>query len=50
MLPYTLIDPNAAFSAAFRSIGMHWAVYIVAIGALLGIVTGVQSRKLHVHS
>ena len=40
MLPYTLIDPDAAFSKAFVTVGMHWASYIVAIGALLGIVTG----------
>ena len=40
MLPYTLIDPDAAFSKAFITVGMHWAAYIVAIGALLGIVTG----------
>ena len=40
MLPYTLIDPSAAFSKAFITVGMHWAAYIVAIGALLGIVTG----------
>lgn len=41
MLPYTLISPTAAFSAAFRTINMDWAVYFVAIGALMGIVTGV---------
>ena len=42
MLPYTLIDPNAAFSKAFITVGMHWAAYVVAVGALLGIVTGVR--------
>ena len=40
MLPYTEINPDAAFSAAFVSVGMHWAAYIVAVGALLGITTG----------
>ena len=40
MLPYTEINPDAAFSAAFVSVGMHWASYIVAVGALLGITTG----------
>ncbi len=42
MLPYTLIDPNAAFSKAFITVGMHWAAYVVAVGALLGIVTGAR--------
>lgn len=42
MLPYTLISPSAAFSAAFRDVGMGWAVYFVAIGALMGIVTGAR--------
>ena len=44
MLPYTLINPDAAFSAAFVSVGMHWAAYIVAVGALLGITTGEGPR------
>ncbi len=42
MLPYTLIDPDAAFSKAFITVGMHWAAYVVAVGALLGIVTGAR--------
>ena len=46
MLPYTSISPSAAFSAAFRTVGMQWAVYIVAIGALLGIVTGAELGAL----
>ena len=49
MLPYTEINPDAAFSAAFVSVGMHWASYIVAVGALLGITTGACSLACSVH-
>ncbi|KAI8465522.1 MAG: amino acid permease-domain-containing protein [Monoraphidium minutum] len=41
MVPYTKIDPRAAFAAAFETAGMPWMRVIVALGALLGIVTGV---------
>lgn len=41
MVPYTKIDPKAAFAAAFETVGMPWMRVIVALGALLGIVTGV---------
>lgn len=41
MVPYTEIDPAAAFAAAFETAGMPWMRVIVALGALLGIVTGV---------
>jgi APA family basic amino acid/polyamine antiporter len=41
MVPYTKIDPAAAFAAAFETAGMPWMRVIVALGALLGIVTGV---------
>lgn len=34
------IDPLAPFTAAFKYHGMGWAQYIVALGALMGIVTG----------
>lgn len=39
MQPYTDIDPNAAFSIAFQAVGMDWAKYIVALGALQGMTT-----------
>jgi APA family basic amino acid/polyamine antiporter len=48
MLPYTDISPDAAFSQAFVSVGMKWASYIVAVGALLGIVTGTMVGLLAV--
>ncbi|PKA53665.1 Cationic amino acid transporter 5 [Apostasia shenzhenica] len=39
MQKYTEIDPNAAYSAAFKSVGMKWAQYVVAFGALKGMTT-----------
>ncbi|XP_020576824.1 cationic amino acid transporter 5-like [Phalaenopsis equestris] len=39
MQSYTTIDPNAAYSVAFSNVGMHWAQYIVALGALKGMTT-----------
>jgi APA family basic amino acid/polyamine antiporter len=48
MLPYTLISPDAAFSQAFVDVGMKWASYIVAAGAIMGIVTGTMVGLLAV--
>ncbi|KAJ8477138.1 hypothetical protein OPV22_020865 [Ensete ventricosum] len=39
MQPYAQIDPDAPFSVAFQAIGMDWAKYIVAFGALKGMTT-----------
>ncbi|XWS40488.1 hypothetical protein CRYUN_Cryun18bG0144100 [Craigia yunnanensis] len=39
MQKYTEIDPNAAYSVAFQSVGMKWAKYLVALGALKGMTT-----------
>ncbi|KAL0914442.1 hypothetical protein M5K25_014790 [Dendrobium thyrsiflorum] len=39
MQPYTEIDPDAPFSVAFSNVGMDWAKYIVAFGALKGMTT-----------
>ncbi|KAJ8545033.1 hypothetical protein K7X08_017616 [Anisodus acutangulus] len=36
---YTDIDPNAAYSVAFQSVGMKWAKYPVSLGALKGMTT-----------
>ncbi|GBF87743.1 cationic amino acid transporter-like [Raphidocelis subcapitata] len=41
MVPFRKIDPRAAFAAAFEVAGMPWMRVVVALGALLGIVTGV---------
>lgn len=39
MQKYTDIDTNAAYSVAFQSVGMNWAKYLVALGALKGMTT-----------
>ncbi|XP_073110674.1 cationic amino acid transporter 5-like [Elaeis guineensis] len=39
MQKYTDIEPNAAYSVAFKSVGWTWAQYIVSLGALKGMTT-----------
>lgn len=39
MQKYTDLDTNAAYSVAFESVGMKWAKYLVALGALKGMTT-----------
>lgn len=39
MQKYQDIDTDAAFSVAFQSVGMKWAKYVVAFGALKGMTT-----------
>lgn len=39
MVPYKQLDPDAAFSVAFEYVGLKWAKYIVALGALQGMTT-----------
>ncbi|KAA8519386.1 hypothetical protein F0562_013642 [Nyssa sinensis] len=39
MQPYTDIDIDAPFTIAFQAVGMEWAKYIVAFGALKGMTT-----------
>jgi basic amino acid/polyamine antiporter, APA family len=39
MVNYTDIDPDAAFSAAFDSVGLSVLGMIIAVGAILGILT-----------
>lgn len=39
MQPYDQIDPDAPFSIAFKAVGMDWAKYIVAFGALKGMTS-----------
>uniref|UniRef100_A0A0C9RSA1 TSA: Wollemia nobilis Ref_Wollemi_Transcript_15390_2051 transcribed RNA sequence n=1 Tax=Wollemia nobilis TaxID=56998 RepID=A0A0C9RSA1_9CONI len=39
MQNYKNIDPDAPFSVAFESVGMKWAKYVVAFGALKGMTT-----------
>lgn len=39
MQPYQSIDVDAPYSVAFSNVGMDWAKYIVAFGALKGMTT-----------
>ncbi|KAK9733488.1 hypothetical protein RND81_04G070900 [Saponaria officinalis] len=39
MQKYTEINPNAAYSLAFQSVGLKWAKPLVALGALKGMTT-----------
>ncbi|KAB1221500.1 Cationic amino acid transporter 5 [Morella rubra] len=39
MQKYTDIDREAPYSLAFQSVGMKWAKYLVALGALKGMTT-----------
>ncbi|KAH8962262.1 hypothetical protein BDL97_05G092200 [Sphagnum fallax] len=39
MVPTSEISKDAAFSTAFQTVGMNWAKYVVALGALKGITT-----------
>uniref|UniRef100_A0A0D6QVW2 Cationic amino acid transporter C-terminal domain-containing protein n=1 Tax=Araucaria cunninghamii TaxID=56994 RepID=A0A0D6QVW2_ARACU len=39
MQNYKELDENAAFAIAFGGAGMHWAKYLVAVGALKGMTT-----------
>eukprot|EP00253_Pinus_taeda_P031258 PITA_31258 len=39
MQNYKTIDPDAAYSVVFSKVGMDWAKYIVALGALEGMTT-----------
>ncbi|XP_060193727.1 cationic amino acid transporter 1-like [Lycium barbarum] len=39
MQPFNQVDANAPFTIAFQAVGMNWAKYIVAFGALKGMTT-----------
>ena len=39
MVPYDKIDINAPISAAFGQVGLKWAKYLIAIGAMTGITS-----------
>ncbi|CAL9105743.1 unnamed protein product [Musa textilis] len=40
MQRFDQLDPNAAYAVAFSAAGMKWAKYLVALGALKGMTTG----------
>jgi amino acid transporter len=54
MVPISALQEAGSFAAAFQYVGMDWARYIVALGALLGIITGVPGLgggfKVHHHA
>ena len=39
MMPFTETDVAAPFPHAFAYRGLNWAKYVIAIGALFGIIT-----------
>ncbi|WP_131738888.1 amino acid permease [Actinomadura roseirufa] len=39
MVDYRDINPNAAFSSAFKSVGLNTVGIIIAVGAILGVLT-----------
>lgn len=39
MVPVVDMETGASFAMAFQYVGLDWARYIVALGALMGIVT-----------
>ncbi|XP_072961417.1 cationic amino acid transporter 5-like [Typha angustifolia] len=46
MQRYDRVDPDAGYSVAFSSTGMAWAKYLVALGALKGMTTGLLVGSL----
>ncbi|KAL8108447.1 cationic amino acid transporter 1-like [Apium graveolens] len=44
MQPYSTLDADAPFTIAFEAVGMSWAKYIVAFGALKGMTTVVLAN------
>ncbi|CAM03149.1 amino acid permease [Saccharopolyspora erythraea] len=39
MVHYTQVDPDSGFSSAFSSVGLQGVAVVIAVGAVLGIVT-----------
>ncbi|MFL6210981.1 MAG: amino acid permease [Pyrinomonadaceae bacterium] len=46
MVPYTRININAPVSDAFRQVGLKWAQFVIAFGALVGITSVVLVTML----
>ncbi|KAF5738347.1 cationic amino acid transporter 1-like isoform X1 [Tripterygium wilfordii] len=44
MQPYSQIDVDAPFTLAFQAVGLNWAKYIVALGALKGMTTSLLAN------
>jgi amino acid transporter len=39
MVPYYMLDPNVPVTQAFAYVGLNWAYYVVAIGAIASLAT-----------
>jgi basic amino acid/polyamine antiporter, APA family len=39
MQPYRHIDPESGFSSAFKAVGLHGLADVIAVGAIIGILT-----------
>ncbi|KAK4884621.1 hypothetical protein RN001_000892 [Aquatica leii] len=39
LVPYYMINPEAALPEAFANIGAHWVKYVVSLGAICGMTT-----------
>ena len=51
MMPYTETDVAAPFPHAFAYRGLNWAKYVIAIGALFGIITSLLGKiSPHIYS
>ncbi|RZC43645.1 hypothetical protein C5167_036602 [Papaver somniferum] len=44
MQSYTVIDISAPFSLAFQAVGLNWAKYLVAVGAVIGMSTNLLAN------
>ncbi|RZC43644.1 hypothetical protein C5167_036603 [Papaver somniferum] len=44
MQSYAVIDISAPFSLAFQAVGMNWAKYLVAVGAVIGMSTNLLAN------
>eukprot|EP00955_Chlamydomonas_euryale_P037490 350783-Chlamydomonas_euryale.AAC.3 len=43
---YEAIDIYAPFATAFKAVGMQWASYIVAVGAIMGLITSLTGALI----
>ncbi|KAH9618687.1 hypothetical protein KSS87_000806 [Heliosperma pusillum] len=46
LVPYYTMDPDTPISSAFASYGMHWAVYIITVGAVTALCSTLMGSLL----
>ena len=39
MIPYYMLDPDVPVTQAFKYVGLEWASYVVAVGAIASLAT-----------